>query len=169
MSQFVVFPYRFTGFMQTCIPVNRYVSLRHRMRSEPLWVTNVRLLRTARGWSQGELAAKAHVQPNTLSAALNQQSSPNLSTLEKLVGPDALNVPIWRLFVDERQADVLNRQEAADAALANESEIAARIERRLMEKMGGIMRDSITEEMRAAAQPARPVAVPTPKRRKVGR
>lgn len=123
------------------------------MGNEPIWVTNIRMLRTARGWTQGQLSAKAGVQPNTLSAALNGKSSPNLSTLEKLCGPDVLDIPLWRLFVDDRQADVLQRQHAADDALARESEIASRIEQRVIEKFAGMVRGELADEMLPKPQP----------------
>jgi transcriptional regulator with XRE-family HTH domain len=135
------------------------------MGNEPVWVTNIRMLRTARGWSQGELSIRAGVQPNTLSAALNGKSSPNLSTLEKLCAPDVLNIPLWRLFVDDRQADVLLRQQAADEALARESEIASRIEQRVIEKLAGVVRSELAEEM--TPKPAPPAIVK--RHRKAGR
>lgn len=124
------------------------------MGDEPIWVANVRKLRTAKGWSQGELATRAGFRGNTLSAALNGRTSPRLNTLEKLVGAEALNIPMWRLFVDDRQAEILQRQQAADAAIARESDIEARVEQRLLGKYAELVKEAIAEER--SGQPVAP-------------
>lgn len=132
MSNLLGSAYRFNGKMQTCISLNRYGTVAVNMAVEQGWAAAVRKLRVAKGWSQGELAEKAGIRGNTLSSALAGKTSPRLDTLEKLAAEQALNVPLWRLFVDDRQADLLQRQEAIDASVTNESETIARIKQQLL-------------------------------------
>lgn len=132
------------------------------MVREMTWAAAVRKLRTEKGWSQGELAIKAGIRGNTLSSALAGKTSPRLNTLEKVVSAQALNVPLWRLFVDDRQADLLQRQEAIDAAVTNESEMVARIEQRLLGKYAEIVKEAMADELSGTGQsvalPAKPLA-----------
>ena len=153
--------------MHSCISVNRYATLPLAMGSEPIWVANVRILRTAKDWTQGDLASKAGVMPNTLSAALNGKTSPNLSTLEKLIGPKALNVPLWRLFVDDRQAAILEQQAAADASVTREDDIAARVQQRLVSQYAEQVKAALDAELKGS--PAPPQLVTPQKRRRTGR
>jgi transcriptional regulator with XRE-family HTH domain len=151
---------RFGGNMKICITLKRYGRIATYVMSKPLWAVTVRRLREAKEWSQGELAEKASVRGNTLSDALNGKTSPRLETLEAVAA--ALGVPFWRLFVDDRQADLLLRQDASDKAMANESEIAARIEQRVMVKLAHHVKEATREEVsgQPLAEPAKPLAEP---------
>jgi transcriptional regulator with XRE-family HTH domain len=81
-------------------------------RKPPAWARTLRDLRQAKGWTQVELATRAGVRANTLSAALLGQSSPRLVTLEQITA--ALDVPLWRLFVSAEQAKLLAQQAETD-------------------------------------------------------
>ena len=74
----------------------------------PAWGRTLRTLCHAQDLTLGELATRAGVRANTLSAALLGQSSPRLVTLEQITA--ALGVPLWRLFVTEEQAKLLAQQ-----------------------------------------------------------
>lgn len=162
MDNLLGFPYNFNCKMQACIQSKLYSRLSALMASEPGWAATVRKLRIAKGLSQGKLAEQAGLTGNTLSNALNGKTSPRLETLESLVSKPALDCPLWRLFVDDRQADLLDRQQATDAAVTNESDVMARIEQRLLGKAAANIKEAIAEELRtgqSAALPAKPLPV----------
>lgn len=157
MSNLIEFPYRFSAIIPSCIILNRYVTLQSTL-AEPVWVSAIRNLRNAKGMTQGELAEAARIRPNTLSEALNEKTSPRLETLEAVAC--ALGVPVWRLFVDERQAMLLEQQEAADHATSRQADIAARVEQRIMSRLAELVREETAAEM--ATPTPRPATVVAP-------
>lgn len=104
----------------------------------------IRRLLFTKGWTQGELAEKAKIRPTTLSEALNGRS-PRMDTLEKAAA--ALDVPLWALFVDERQYELLTKQRMADENVTREAEITDRVERKVMERIAGIVREETAAEL----------------------
>lgn len=121
--------------------------------AEKDWIQPIRRLLTAKHWTQDELAEKAKIRPTTLSAAMNGRS-PRMKTMEAIA--KAFGVPLWSLFVTEHQAELLNRHEVAQSALAQEEEITARVEKKLMERWAAIVREE------TAAELAGPKPVPQP-------
>src|SRR5690349_22356836 len=113
MSNLIGFPYRFSANILDLYTANRYGIVTAHV-TEAVWIAAIRVLRVAKGMSQGQLAEAAGIRPNTLSEALNERTSPRLETLEAIA--KALGVPMWRLFVDDRQAVLLEQQQAADVA-----------------------------------------------------
>ncbi len=138
--RFPWFLYRSTVNIPTCISTNRYSRLPGDV--DKAWVEPIRRLRTSKGWSQGELASQAGVRANTLSEALNSRS-PRMDTLEKVAA--ALGVPLWALFVDERQFALLMQQRTADDSLAREQDISARVEAQVIERLSAMIKQATTE------------------------
>lgn len=144
MCRFICSPERFGRNIPTGITLDRYGRLGALERmARPSWAEAVKRLHEAKGLSQGDLAEKAGVRGNTLSDALAGKTSPRLETLEAIAA--ALEVPMWRLFVADRQADLLQRQEMTDAALHREADIAARVEQIVMSKMALLVKDTTKE------------------------
>lgn len=75
----------------------------------------IKMCRTRRGVSQGELARRADCSVSYLSMLENNQRDPTLSTLKKVA--EALNVPIGILFF---LASERNELTGMDKALAGE-------------------------------------------------
>jgi transcriptional regulator with XRE-family HTH domain len=125
---------------------------------KPFWADTVRRLWEAKGWTQGELAEHAGIRGNTLSDAVNGKTSPRLETLVAMA--TALGVPLWRFFVDERQADLLARQVVTDEALTKESEIATRVQQAVMGKLAELVKEATAEITtgQPIAQPVKPLA-----------
>ena len=96
-------------------------------RIRPSWAQTVIDLCRDRDWTQNDLALKARVRPNTLSSILLGHTSPRLDTLEKLAS--GFGVPLWRLFVDEDQAQALERQREADEVQDMAKELRSLIRR----------------------------------------
>lgn len=161
--------YRFIGPIPTGISLNRYGRVvgavgkgktardpqrPTREKVRPFWADHLlRLARERKHWNQGQLAAAAKVRGNTLSAILSGAVSPNLWTLECLA--TAVEAPLWLIFLDARQADILNRHERAEAQLANEDALMERIEQRILQRWGGVIHEETEQELRG-----RPVPMP---------
>lgn len=138
--RFPWFLYRSIDNIPTCIPLYRYSRLPGDV--DKSWVEPIRRLRTSKGWSQGELASQAGVRPNTLSEALNSRS-PRMDTLEKVA--TALGVPLWALFVDERQYALLMQQQSADDSLRREQDISARVEQLVVERLSAMIKQATSD------------------------
>lgn len=75
----------------------------------------IKMCRTRRGVSQGELAVRADCSVSYLSMLENNQRDPSLSTLKKVA--DGLNIPIGILFFLASERDELT---GMDKTLAGE-------------------------------------------------
>lgn len=132
---------------------------------EKPWVEPIRRLMVAKRWNQGQLAEKADIRPSTLSEVMNGRS-PRMDTMEAIAA--ALEAPLWALYVDARQYDVLTRQQVADEALSREAEITDRVERRIMERLAAIVRSETSAELTAGPQLIAPQAPEDKKSRRAG-
>lgn len=131
---------RFVGNINSGISVFRYGRLSQTVPDDQKpWVAPIRRLLAAKGWTQGELAIEAKLRPSTLSEALNGRR-PRMDTMEKIAA--AFGVPLWALFVDERQAALLNKQEEADTDVARVASLADRVATLVMEKFAPAVADA---------------------------
>lgn len=153
--RFPVVLYRSAGIINTGISLKRYATVGFVAESEPVWAEPIRRLRQQRGWSQGELADKAGIRPNTLSEAINGRS-PRMDTMQAVA--DALGVPLWSLFVDGRQYDLLTKQQEADQAVSRLAEEKARLKAELLAEMAGTL-DRLMERPAAPALVEPPASV----------
>jgi transcriptional regulator with XRE-family HTH domain len=118
--------YRFNANIRTGITDKRYG--RVPCIVDKPWILPIRRLMAAQGLTQGELAKKAKIRPNTLSEAMNGRS-PRMDTLECVAA--ALNVPLYELFVSEEQSSLLKQAAQSHQNLVRQEELATLVIRQL--------------------------------------
>lgn len=120
------FVYRLNGNILTGITDKRYARVSGLVQKP--WVQPIRRLLLLRGWTQGELADKAGLRPNTLSEAMNGRS-PRMETLEHIAG--AFDVPLYELFVTEEQSTLLRNAAHNQQQLVKQEELTTMVIRQL--------------------------------------
>lgn len=85
--------------------------------AEQIWAAAIRRHMAAKGVTGAQLARDYGIRPNTLSDALNKPNT-GMKTLARIAA--ALEVPLWSLFVDEKQYGVMSAH--IDAAQAKEEQ-----------------------------------------------
>ena len=118
--------YRFSVTIPTGISDKRYGRV-HASVEKP-WVAPIRRLLAAKDWSQGQLAKKAGVRPNTLSEAMNGRS-PRMETLEQVA--QAFGVPLYELFLTDEQSLLLKQSAQHQQHLARQEDLAALVIQKL--------------------------------------
>lgn len=144
------------------------------MTTAPTWVDAInRLLRaenrpdpndpeSMKRWNQGDLAQAAGIRPNTMSEILSAKREPSLDTLQKIA--TAFNVPLWMMFVTERQAAVLRDQQTNDELLARRTTLQEEVRQLVAEALVPVA-ERLTEAAVAKLTPApEPPAVETPRK-----
>jgi transcriptional regulator with XRE-family HTH domain len=90
--------------------------------AEQIWAAAIRRHMAAQGVTGAQLARDKGIRPNTLSDALNKPNT-GMKTLARIA--DALGVPLWSLFVDEKQYGVMSAHLEAAQAKEHEAQQAA--------------------------------------------
>ena len=144
--------YRFPEIMPTCISVKRYATVDLQGMDRP-WVSAIRRLMAAKGWSQKQLSDQSGVRPNTLSDLLAGTSS-RIETFVALA--TALDVPMWALFCDDREFALFSTSaQQEDAAQLRRQEVRAAVQAEFAPLM-----ETVIAKLSGEPLPApRPVAV----------
>jgi transcriptional regulator with XRE-family HTH domain len=114
--------YRSNGNILSGISPKRYARVSELVQKP--WVQPIRRLLLAKGWTQGELADKAGMRPNTLSEAMNGRS-PRMDTLEQIAA--AFDVPLFELFVSEEQSTLLRQASQNQRQLVQQEDLATKV------------------------------------------
>jgi len=115
--------------------------------------------------TKGDLAEKAVVRPATISALINSDTPPEVATLQKIA--DVFKVDLWEFFVSDEQAGLLRVKRQQHDALIAEEEVSARIERRVMERLAGVIHEETAAEI--SGVPPKIQAVVPPRRKRAAR
>jgi len=114
--------------------------------------------------TKGDLAEKAGVRPATISALINSDTDPAVATLQKIA--TVFQVDLWEFFVSDEQAGLLRVKRQQHDSLIAEEGLSARIERRVMERLAGVIHEETAAEINGAPKIQ---AVVVPPRRKPAR
>lgn len=126
----------------------------------------MRLLNQRRDLSKGDLAKLADVRPGTISALLNDDTPPQVSTLLKLlkgledydrgyrikhgaralVHPpltgDEITMPeLWEFFVTGDQAELLHRKDRQQQALVDSADLGAQVFQNAMQRFAQLAQE----------------------------
>ena len=106
--------------------------------SKSRWGEAIALLLAERGWTQGQLAEKASLRPNTLTNLIRHGRDSDTATLSRIAA--ALKVDIAELFLSREQIDILrayrenNFERVKQSVLKELSQTVDRVVREQLDK-----------------------------------
>jgi hypothetical protein len=91
---------------------------------------------------------------------LNSPKAPEIESLiriaqgvtkfDRMTDPHAPAIELWEFFVSDEQSELLRAKAVQHKSLAMEEEIAARIEKRIIDRLANPIREEIAAELRPA-------------------